>query len=65
MGTEQCAVVREVDCLGNCDEQTRSTLERRMGYMTDSTVVERSDGCKLGSAFFVIRPFRYNVFVGV
>ena len=40
-----------VDCLGDRDEQTRSTLERRMGYESDSAAAERSDGYKLGSAF--------------
>ena len=40
-------------------------LERRMGYMSDSAAAERSDGYKLGFAFFVMTPFRHNVFVGV
>ena len=32
-----------------------------MGYGSDSAAAEQSDGYKLGSAFFVMTPFRYNV----
>ena len=46
-------VPRGGDCLEDCDKQTQSTLERRMGYVTDSAAAERSDGYRLGSAFFL------------
>ena len=53
------------DCLEDRNEKTRSTLERRMGYATNSAAAEPSIGYKLGSAFFVMTPFRYNVSVQV
>ena len=55
-----------VDC-----REDRTIIESRtvpvrtaMGYGSDSVAAERSDGYKLGSAFFKMTPFRYNVFEG-
>ena len=45
---------------------TEFAVDVRTAYgLRDSAAVERSDGYKLGSAIFVMTPFRYNVFVGV
>jgi hypothetical protein len=50
-----------VECLGDRTARrtcrSLSALERRMGCVTDSAAAERSDGYRLGSAFFVMTPF--------
>ena len=51
--------------LGVSNVAALQLLIQFMGYGSYSAAAGRSDGYKQGSAFFVMTPFRHNVFVGV
>ena len=55
---------RGVDWLEDHTARHVIPVRPAMGYGSDSAAAEQSDGYKLGSAFFVMAPFRYNVFRG-